>query len=148
MSHDDFAFEPVRGLPEELPEGEHILWQGSPATLRLAREGLKLNWIIGYFALLAVWRVSVSSTMMPLQDAMLHAIPFIVIGTFVSLVLIGIAWVQAKATVYTLTNKRVGMRIGAALNMTLNLTSVQIGHASLALQRSGHGTIAFELLYL
>mgnify|MGYP005988351047 CR=1 FL=1 len=48
MSHDDFAVEPVRGLPEALPEGEHILWQGSPSVMRLAREGFKINWIIGY----------------------------------------------------------------------------------------------------
>jgi len=28
--HDDFAGEPVRGLPEKLPAGERILWQGMP----------------------------------------------------------------------------------------------------------------------
>ena len=30
MSHDDFAFEPRRGLPAVLPDGERLLWQGSP----------------------------------------------------------------------------------------------------------------------
>ena len=28
--HDDFDFEPVRGLPQVLPEGERLLWQGAP----------------------------------------------------------------------------------------------------------------------
>ena len=28
--HDDFAFEPVRGLPAVLPPGERMLWQGAP----------------------------------------------------------------------------------------------------------------------
>ncbi len=146
MSHDDFAFEPIKGLPEALPEGEHILWQGSPSTMKLAREGFKINWIIGYFAVLAVWRVGVSSTMIPMNDAVLHAIPFALICALVVLVLTGLAWVQARATVYTLTNKRVAMRIGAALTMTLNLPYTKIGNASLDLKRSGHGTIAFELL--
>jgi hypothetical protein len=146
MSHDDFAIEPVRGLPEALPEGEHILWQGSPSTMRLAREGFKINWIIGYFAVLAVYRVGVSSTMVPMNEAVLHAVPFAVICALVVGVLIGLAWVQARATVYTLTNKRVAMRIGAALTMTLNLPFVKIGNASLDKKRSGHGTIAFELL--
>lgn len=146
MSHDDFAFEPIKGLPEALPEGEHILWQGSPSTMKLAREGFKINWIIGYFAVLAVWRVGVSSTMIPMNDAVLHAIPFALICAVVVLVLTGLAWVQARATVYTLTNKRVAMRIGAALTMTLNLPYTKIGNASLDLKRSGHGTIAFELL--
>ncbi len=146
MSHDDFAFEPIRGLPEALPEGEKILWQGSPSTMKLAREGFKIPWIIGYFAVLAVWRVGVSSTLMPLNQAALHAVPFALICAVVCIALIGIAWVQAKATVYTLTNKRVAMRIGAGLTMTLNLPYVQIGNATLDLKRSGHGTIAFELL--
>ena len=53
---------------------------------------------------------------------------------------------QAKSAVYTLTNKRVAMRIGAALTMTLNLPYTQIGNAGLDLKRSGHGTLAFELI--
>ena len=28
--HDDFDFEPVRGLPQVLPKGERMLWQGAP----------------------------------------------------------------------------------------------------------------------
>jgi hypothetical protein len=27
---DDFAGEPIPGLPADLPEGEKLLWQGSP----------------------------------------------------------------------------------------------------------------------
>ena len=30
MSEDDFAVEPIEGLPELLPKGEVILWQGRP----------------------------------------------------------------------------------------------------------------------
>ncbi len=57
-----------------------------------------------------------------------------------------LAWVQAKATVYTITNRRVAMRIGAALTMTLNLPYRWIGSASLDLKKSGTGTIALKLL--
>ena len=38
--HDDFAFEPVPGLPELLPQGETLLWQGSSALARAGRLGL------------------------------------------------------------------------------------------------------------
>ncbi|MEL6960055.1 MAG: photosynthetic complex putative assembly protein PuhB [Pseudomonadota bacterium] len=146
MSHDDFKFEPVRGLPEALPEGEVILWQGAPSPRRLARDALKLNWVIGYFVLLTVWRVGVSSTEFPLTEAMGHGAPFLVIGALCCLLILGLATIQAKATVYTLTNKRVAMRVGAALTMTLNLPYVQINNAALDLKRSGHGTLAFELI--
>ncbi len=146
MSHDDFNFEPVRGLPERLPEGEHILWQGSPDPGALAREALSLRWIAAYFAIVAVWRVGVSSATEPLPVALSHAIPFVVIGTLACAIIYGVAWVQARATVYTLTNKRVGMRIGAALTMTLNLPYQWIGNANLDLRKGGTGTLAFELI--
>ncbi len=146
MSHDDFNFEPVRGLPEKLPEGEHILWQGSPDPWALAKEALAVKWIAAYFVILAVWRAGVSSAEYPLAVALSHAIPFVVIGTLACGILYGIAWIQSRATVYTLTNKRVAMRIGAALTMTLNLPYTWIGNANLDLRKRGTGTIAFELI--
>lgn len=144
--HDDFKFEPVRGLPEELPADEQIIWQGAPNPLRLAKDALKLNWVIGYFVLLAVWRAGVSSTEYPLTVAMAHGLPFLFAGAITALLLIGLATVQARSTVYTLTNKRVCMRIGAALTMTLNLPYVCIGNAQVATRKSGLGTITFELI--
>lgn len=145
MHHDDFKFEPVRGLPEALPKGEHILWQGSPNPLQLAKDALALKWVIGYFTLLAFWRVIVSSNDVPFGTALGHGIPFLIGGFIACLILIGIATVQARSTVYTLTNKRVAMRIGAAMTMTLNLPYVCIGNANASVHKSGIGTIAFEL---
>ena len=146
MSHDDFNFEPVRGLPEALPEGEYILWQGAPDARALAREAFKLRWVAGYFAVIAVWRVGVSSALVPLPQALGHAVPFLVIGALACAILYGLAMIQSRATVYTLTNKRVAMRIGAALTMTLNLPYTWIGNAELDLRKRGTGTLAFELI--
>ncbi|MEO9863340.1 MAG: photosynthetic complex putative assembly protein PuhB [Yoonia sp.] len=146
MTHDDFQFEPVRGLPEELPEDEHILWQGAPNPRALAREAWGIRWVMGYFVLLAVWRIGVSSTQVSLTQSMAHGIPFVIIGGIACAIIYGIAYMQAKSTVYTLTNKRVGMRIGAALTMTLNLPYTWIGTAKLDTKPAGTGTLAFELI--
>ena len=146
MSHDDFNFEPIRGLPEQLPEGEHILWQGAPDPRLLAREALGLRWVAAYFALLAFWRVGVSAADMPFGIALMHGVPFVISGLIACGIIYAIAYVQARSTVYTLTNKRVAMRIGAALTMTLNLPYTWIGTAKLDLRSSGHGTLAFELI--
>ena len=145
MSHDDFNFEPIRGLPEKLPEGEEILWQGAPLAGALAREALLLRWVAGYFVLVAVWRVGVSSSQYPMNTALGHAVPIVIAGVMACLLLYLVAYIQARATVYTLTNKRVAMRVGAALTMTLNLPYVCIANAHLDLRRGGSGTIAFEL---
>jgi len=94
---------------------------------------------------LAVWRVIVSSSDVPFGTALGHGIPFLIGGLIACLILIGIAAVQARSTVYTLTNKRAAMRIGAAMTMTLNLPYVCIGNANASVRKSGIGTIAFEL---
>ncbi len=146
MNHDDFKFEPVRGLPEALPGDEYILWQGRPDTLRLAKDAWKLNWVLGYFIVLALWRVVVSTAEVSLTLAMAHGLPFLLAGIVAGLLLLGVAAVQARSTVYTLTNKRACMRIGAALTMTLNLPYVCIGNAQAKVRYSGIGTITFEMI--
>ena len=78
--HDDFAFEPIKGLPERLPAGEEILWQGKPNWMALARESLLLNWVIGYFLLLALWRFGVTYDTLTLDRAINGTVPFLVLG--------------------------------------------------------------------
>ena len=114
MSEDDFAVEPIEGLPELLPKGEVILWQGRPNWLQLTIESLNLWWIIGYFGLLATWRLLTVIDYMPLGTAISVIIPFLFIAAVAGLLLCIVGYVQAKATLYTITNKRVVMRIGAA----------------------------------
>lgn len=144
MEHDDFAVEPIEGLPEKPPSGEVILWQGKPDTWALARESMSLYWVLGYFAILAVWRVGVSSAEMPVMAALPLALPFVVLGAITGGLILLIAWVQAKATVYTITTARVAMRVGAALTVTLNLPFSRIEAADLDLRKGGTGTIAFR----
>ncbi|MFP7672432.1 photosynthetic complex putative assembly protein PuhB [Marivita sp. S0852] len=146
MSHDDFEIEPVKGLPEKPPEGETILWQGKPNWWALSKESLNLYWVAGYFVFLAVWRFVAVSDLMPFGEAVWASVPFLILGAITCAILIAIAWTQAYYTVYTVTNRRVAMRIGAALNVTLNLPYTQIKNANLDLRKAGTGTIAFDLL--
>jgi hypothetical protein len=145
MDHDDFAMEPIKGLPGELPKGEAILWQGRPDTWALAREAMGLYWVAGYFAILLVWRVGTAATGLPLGQALLSGVPIVVLWLLASGLILGIARVQARGTVYTITTARVAMRIGAALTVTFNLPYTRIVNASLDLKKSGTGTVALEL---
>lgn len=146
MDHDDFALEPVRGLPEALPPGEEILWQGRPDARRLAIEAFGLRWVAAYFAALAAARVLASAAERPPAEALGHAVPFVLAGAAACAVVAGLAWVQARTTVYTLTNRRVAMRIGAALTLTLNLPYREVTAARLDLRRGGTGTVALALV--
>lgn len=144
MSDDDFAVEPIVGLPELLPKGEVILWQGRPNWLRLTIESLNLWWVIGYFGLLVAWRLVTVIDYLPLGTAVSVSVPFLFVAAFVGLLLCSIGYIQARSTVYTITNRRIVMRIGAALTMTLNLPFTKIDNAAVAKKRGGFGNIAFE----
>jgi len=135
----EFEIEPVRGLPEALPQGEHILWQGAPSAWALARDAMSLYYVAGYFVLIALWRAVVHS------DAM-TMIPYLILGLITCAILLVMALIFARTTVYTITNKRVGMRIGAALNVTLNIPFTQIANANLMQRSDGTGTIALEAI--
>jgi hypothetical protein len=144
MSHDDFAQEPVKGLPELPPEGEHLLWQGRPDAWALTRDSLNLVGVFVYFCFLAVWRFLAAVDLMPLGEAVFASIPFLILGALVCGTLMILSWVQARATVYTITNKRVAMRIGAALTVTLNLPYSQIESIEMDQRKNGTGTIALK----
>jgi hypothetical protein len=143
--HDDFQTEPVRGLPENLPEGEHILWQGQPDWWALTKEALSFWWVAGYFAFLFAWRTVGGAATESWIDSATAASFFLALGAIVCALLLIVGVTQAKSTVYTITNRRVAMRIGAALTMTLNLPFRKIRNANLGVRKNGTGTIALEM---
>lgn len=144
--HDDFEIEPVEGLPETPPEGERILWQGRPDWWALSVEALSLKWVAGYFVLLMMWRFVSVVDLLPLGHAIGATVPFALLGLVTCGLLMLTAWVQARATMYTVTDARVVMRIGAALTLTLNLPYTQVSNAMLDLRKRGTGTIALETM--
>jgi hypothetical protein len=136
----------VPGLPSLPPKGETILWQGRPATLQLAREAFALDWLAFYFAALVIWRASVGFAEAGMTGALAYGIPYILPGALAAVIVLALAWAQARATVYTITTARVAMRIGAALSVTFNIPFPQIASASVDLRRGGTGTIALTLV--
>ena len=135
--HDDFATEPVPGLPGHLPPGEVVLWQGRPDTWRLAREAFALDWFAAYSVLLVLWRASIAWSEGGAAQAVAVGLPYAALGLIGAGVIWWLARAQARATLYTITTQRVAMRIGAALTLTLNLPFAQIEGAALDLPGPG-----------
>ncbi|WP_308916234.1 photosynthetic complex putative assembly protein PuhB [Jannaschia sp. LMIT008] len=146
MDHDDFEHEPIRGLPEMLPPGERILWQGAPDVRALLRDALRIRWVSAYFLVLFAWKTVDAAAAIPWAAAAGEASFFLVLWGVTAALLWAVAWAQAKATVYTVTDRRVVMRIGAALTMTLQFPYRWIGAADLKLAADGTGTVAFQTL--
>lgn len=153
----EHEFEATHGLPEALPEGEVQLWQGSPDARLLATQALHLDVVAGYFAVLLAWRGIASlydgATLGQTLMAMAGMLPLI--GLACGL-LAGIAWLMARTTVYTVTNRRVVMRVGIVLSITFNLPFAQIASAGwrergrggdIVLRLSGQDRIAYLHLW-
>jgi hypothetical protein len=144
--HDDFAVEPVRGLPEKLPEGEHILWQGVPDWRVLARTAFHTHAVAGYFALLMAWRAGANyAKTQDMAQAAISASALLPLAALAIALLLGLAWATSRGTVYTITNKRVAMRIGLALTKTLNLPFAAVASADLALRPGNNGDLVLKM---
>ena len=146
MSHDDFAFEPVPGLPERLPPGERILWQGSPNWWGLSLRVFHFRKVAIYFAILLAWlAISTLYDGGTLVAALLATLNLLLIALLGLGILTGLAVLYARTTIYTITSKRVVLRFGVALPMTVNFPFAVVGDASLRLCGDGTGDIPFAL---
>lgn len=142
----EHEFEPVLGLPEALPEGERMLWQGSPDWKVLARRAFHVRKLAVYFGVI----VAANLVSKLAQDAGMAEILFSTAWTTLlataGLGLVGLmAWLSARTTVYTITDRRLVMRIGIVLTMTFNVPFRSIRSAGVALYPDGMGDVPIAL---
>ena len=148
---DDFDFEPIRGLPEIPPAGEAILWQGAPDWRRIARDVYHIEKVAIYFGLLLLWAPVTTawsgSGFAQVMTASARSASWLVPLAIAALgMLCLLAWLTGKTTVYTITSRRIVMRIGIALPMTFNLPFRCIGSADLRAHADGTGDIPVSIM--
>jgi hypothetical protein len=142
----EFEIEPIPGLPEVPPEGEEILWQGAPRWRSLALRAFHVRKVALYFGLLIVWYVASDLADGHPMGVALHAALWLALLTLFAVgVLTLLAWSMARATVYTITSRRVVMRFGVALPMTINLPFSQVASAAAKRHKDGTGDIPLTL---
>ena len=142
----EHEFEAQYGLPERLPAGEHILWQGSPDPVLVGRRVFHLVGLAVYFAAMLAWRFgALLSDGADLADALRGTALLAILSASALGFMAYLAWLTAKTTVYTLTNQRVVMRIGIVLTVTYNLPLRSIDAAHLQPLGQGRGELALAL---
>jgi hypothetical protein len=142
--------EAAPGLPAPLPNGERLLWRGAPDWRVLARRSFHLGKLAAYFGVLVAWQF-VSSLADVAKDG--AGIGTALMATAWTLPLAALAlglvallsWLVATNTVYTLTDRRVVMRVGVVLTVTFNLPLKRIEAARLHPLPGGAGDIALLL---
>jgi len=140
---DDFDFEPIPGLPANLPEGEQLLWQGSPSAPSVARRVLHIDLVAVYFAALMSWRLLAGLyDGHTLSQIAVDSIPLAGMAAAALAILALLARFIARTTIYSITSRRVMMRFGVALPITVNIPFKAIQSADVALRSDGSGDIA------
>ncbi len=139
-------YEPVRGLPEKLPQGERILWQGASDWLSFAVRVFHVRFVAGYFAIVLAWTLFAGIWEGRSAASMMTSAMWLSLAAILALgVLFGLAALFARSTVYTITNRRVVMRYGVAIPMTINLPFTTIVSAGLRTYGDGTGDIPLKL---
>lgn len=143
----EYENEPIPGLPGLLPPGERILWQGSPDRRVLARTTFHTRMIAGYFALLVLWAMGSA-----LVAGVRSPGDLMGVGMTATLGIVGVgllhllSWGSARTTIYTLTSRRIVMRIGIAVPKCINLPLSLIGSVDLAAHTDGSGDLPLTIL--
>lgn len=142
----EHELEPVPGLPEHLPKGERILWQGAPHWRPLAMRAFRLRAVMIYFAALMVWRVASklwdgASTLAAFE----HGLALAPLALGAVAILLAIAAASARTSLYTITDRRVVLRVGMALPLNLNIPFESIEGAAVAEFSDGSGDVALQI---
>lgn len=143
----EYDYEPTPGLPGRLPKGEHVLWQGAPDWRSLAIRAFHARKVAIYCIVLMAWHFygrihdgySVAMALNALMIPLLLTIA-------VTALLAGLAWLSARTTIYTITNRRIVMRAGIALPMSINIPFKSLAEGNLKLYRDGTGDVILKIV--
>ncbi|MBY6204867.1 photosynthetic complex putative assembly protein PuhB [Halomonas denitrificans] len=137
---------PIKPLPGPLPEGERVLWQQVPEWKAYGRRVFQLGKIALYFLVIIAW-VAASAYFdtgeaVAVARALVWAVPP---ALGVLALLAAFAWLYARTTVFTVTDKRVIIQSGLALPSAVNLPFVNVARADLACFDDGTGDIELPM---
>ncbi len=140
LEHD---YEPAPGLPESLPRDEQLLWQGGSDARSLALGTFHVRKLAVYFAALLGLRLVLQLLDGVAFAAALSGVALLALLAAVALGLLSMyASLVARSTMFTITNRRIVIRCGVAVPMTVNLPFSRIDAVDVRERRDGSGEIA------
>lgn len=116
---------------------EKVLWKGRPNLGMLARTAFHTRTLGLYFAALVIIALVIGNQTTAIIAASM--------GVALIALLYLLAWMSARSTLYILTDVRLIMRIGMAIETRINIPLKQVKAAHLRARGADHGDIALEL---
>jgi hypothetical protein len=142
----EFEIQRALDLPAPLPADERLVWMGAPTCGAIARNVFHLPALAAYFvAVLLAHAAWVAAGDAGIPQALLSAMRLLPLGLLALGLFLFLAWMIARTSAYALTDRRVIMRIGVALSITLNIPLRCIASADLRLYADGTGDLPLTL---
>jgi len=133
-------------LPEALPQGEVVLWQGKPSCRSLAVRAFHVRKVGIYFGIILAWWTALGLyKQAPPTSISTGALTLVLLALSAIGISALLAWLYCKTTTYTITNRRIFMRYGVALPMMLNIPYRIVGSAAAQVHRDGTADIPLHL---
>jgi hypothetical protein len=137
----DIEFEDIPGLPGKLPPGEYVVWQGRSSWRALARHTFKVRAVAAWLGAFSLLRLVVD---VQAGQGLVGTLIAVGLSALCLGILVATAVAYARSTIYTITSRRIVMRIGVAVPMSINVPFTIIAAADLR-QRADCGDIVLQL---
>ena len=138
-------FEAPKNILDAIPDGESILWKGRPSLWGFSWTLFGLKWLALYLSILSIVSIARFFASDFHTAFYFDFLPFFLSGIFASIILVGLATIQAYSTVYIITENRVIIKTGAALSFLISMPFKKIKEVNLQKRGAAIGTISFEL---
>ncbi len=135
----------IRGVPHPLPAGEHVLWEGAPDPNAMATHVFHRRLFLLYFAAMITWwgldtAVAFGSSEFVASLGVRLGLSAIVLGVVEML-----SRVSARTTWYAITNKRIVLKIGMVIPMSINIPFQLVQSAGVGMFKDGTGQLMLVL---
>ena len=104
---------------------------GKSMCLVNCKENFFLPHLFFYFLILSCLALIVNSEVLTLKDLFVKFLSYMSLGMVAIFLLLAISFLISSTTVYSITDKRVVMRIGIVLNLSLNIPFSKIETAGM-----------------
>jgi hypothetical protein len=123
-----------------------VLWRGAPDWRLLARRAFLGGPVAVYFAAIMLWRfVDGLAAGRGIASAGGHALWLGAVGAVALGIIALMAWATARSTVYTMTNRRLVIRTGVALSLSVNVPFKKVAAATLKPLSGGRGDVSLVI---
>jgi hypothetical protein len=135
----------IKGVPHPLPAGEHLLWEGAPDARAMAVHVFHRRLVAAYFGAMLLWW-AVATTEPVTSPVFVSGLALRVLLTLVVLgIAEGLARASARTSWYAITNRRVVLRLGVVLPMSINIPFSIIDGARIGTFGDGTGQLVLTL---